>query len=282
MHLPGSSQVALGKKLLSAYAWQRFEPQPTWAEWADKPPAAPSLGDWIWLEENAATDAPTAPRAFRKSFDLPADAKVKQAAIAITADDRCTLWLNGEQLATNNDWRTLKRLDNIASKLKPGRNLLAIRAENVKADVPKNPAGLIFGLSITLEHGDPIEIKSDTTWRASREEPANWQQPAFDDATWPTAKSAAPYGGSPWGKVAAAGPDRYTVPYPFGIASEVRIIYVPDPRPITLSALKPTVRYSAFYFDPTTGNRSDLREITTRIEPPPWDHDWVLVLEARK
>ena len=76
--------------------------------------------------------------------------------------------------------------------------------------------------------------------------------------------------------------DRYTVPYPFGIPSEIRIVYVPDPRPITLSALEPTVRYSAFYFDPTTGNRKDLGEPATRVEPPPWDHDWVLVLEARK
>jgi hypothetical protein len=282
MNLPGSTQVALGKKLLSAYSWHRFEPQPTWAQWADQPAPAPPLGDWIWLEENAAADAPTAPRAFRKSFDLPADAKVIQAALAVTADDRCTLWLNGEQLATHNDWRTLKRLDNISAKLKPGHNVIAIRAENVKADVPKNPAGLIFGLAITLDGGRPFEIKSDTTWRASSDEPASWQQPAFDDAAWPAAKSAAPYGAGPWGKIADAAPDRYTVPYPFGIPDEVRIIYVPEARAITLNALEPTVRYSAFYFDPTTGNRRDLANVTPRVEAPRWDHDWVLVLEHRK
>ena len=177
------------------------------------------------------TPLPTPPsrRAVRKSFDIPADATVKQAALALTADDRCTLWLNGEQLATNYDWRTLKRLDNIESKLKPGRNVLAIRAENVKADVPKNPAGLICGLSITLKQGDPIEIKSDTTWRANREEPANWQQPAFDDAAWSQAKLAARYGGGPWGKIAAAGPT--DTPSPTRSASPTRFASSTSPTP---------------------------------------------------
>src|SRR5207248_1854216 len=128
-------------KLLSAYPWQRFEPQPAWATWADKPPADPPLGEWIWLEENAAADAPVAARAFRRAFDLPANARIKQAVLSVTADDACALWLNGEKLATHNDWHILKRIDAVATKLKPGRNVLAIRAENAKADVPKNPAG---------------------------------------------------------------------------------------------------------------------------------------------
>jgi hypothetical protein len=34
MHLPGSTQVALGKKLFEQYDWQSFEPHPTWATYA--------------------------------------------------------------------------------------------------------------------------------------------------------------------------------------------------------------------------------------------------------
>jgi hypothetical protein len=286
MNLPGSTQVALGKKLLEGYAWQRFEAQTAWATWAEKQPADPPLGEWIWLEENAAADAPVGARVFRRSFELPADVRVNEASLGVTADDAFTLWLNGEKLGSQNDWRTLKRMDGMAAKLKPGRNVIAIRAENVKADVPKNPAGLICGLSITLEGGRTIEIKSDTTWRASREEPANWQRPEFDDSTWPIAKTAAPYGGGPWGKVGAGGPDLYTVPYAFGIAGGVRMVYVPARRAIALHLLEPTTRYSGFYFDPTTGDRTPLAEGSAgpelRVQPPPWDHDWVLVLEAGK
>jgi hypothetical protein len=145
---------------------------------------------------------------------------------------------------------------------------------------------MICGLSITLDGGRTLEIKSDTTWRASREEPANWQRLDFDDSTWPTARTAAPYGGGPWGKIGAAGPDRYVVPYAFGIAGDVRMVYVPARRSIAVRSLEPTTRYSGFYFDPTTGDRTPLAEVSPgpelRVQPPSWDHDWVLVLGARK
>jgi hypothetical protein len=34
MNLPGSTQVALGKKLFEKFPWQRFEPHPEWAQYA--------------------------------------------------------------------------------------------------------------------------------------------------------------------------------------------------------------------------------------------------------
>jgi hypothetical protein len=289
MNLPGSTQAGLGKKLLSAYAWQRFEPQPSWAAWADKPAPDVPLGDWIWFPEGEpATDAPAATRTFRRLFQLPADAHVKSAALAITADDRCTIWLNGDELGSQNDWHTVRRFDAIANKLKSGRNVLAVRAQNVKADVPKNPAGLICGLTVEMEDGGRLHIKSDREWRVSQDEPAHWQQPDFNDTEWPAAKFAAPYGGTPWGKVTAAGPDRYTVPYPFGIAGGVRVIYVPSPRPITVKSLDPAVRYTGFYFDPVNGERKEIVKFSSdatgihQIDPPTTDHDWVLVLDPSK
>ncbi len=53
MNLPGSSQVALGKKLLEQYPWQRFTPHPEWAAFEDgssgKPdhPHAAGIGDSV-------------------------------------------------------------------------------------------------------------------------------------------------------------------------------------------------------------------------------------------
>jgi hypothetical protein len=35
MRLPGSAQVALGKRLLTPYEWWRFAPHPEWVQWAD-------------------------------------------------------------------------------------------------------------------------------------------------------------------------------------------------------------------------------------------------------
>src|SRR5216110_1433861 len=36
MNLPGSRQVALGKKLFEQYPWQNFQPHPEWVAFADK------------------------------------------------------------------------------------------------------------------------------------------------------------------------------------------------------------------------------------------------------
>jgi hypothetical protein len=289
-NLPGSAQAGLAKKLLSAYPWQKFEPHPSWAQWTDKPLANVPLGDWIWFPEgDPAIDAPVGARQFRRGFDLPADGRVKQAALAVAADDRCAVWLNGVKLGSHETWRTLHHFDDIAARLKPGRNVLAIGAENVRSNVARNPAGLICGMSIELEDGRRIDVASDATWRAAKDEPAGWRQPKFDDATWPAAKSIAPSGGGPWGKIGTgAGLDRYLTPHSFGIARTVRFVYVPFPRGVTLNDLEPDTRYTAFYFDPVDGKRTEIGEVPPgargvhQIKPPATDHDWLLVLEARK
>ena len=79
MHLPGSTQVSLGTKLLAQYPWQKFEPKPQWASWAPATGASAvkdvPVGEWIWFPEGKpATDAPVAPRFFRRTVELPADA----------------------------------------------------------------------------------------------------------------------------------------------------------------------------------------------------------------
>jgi hypothetical protein len=102
MNLPGSSQLGFGKKLLEQYPWQRFEPQPAWASWADGPAVdKPEVGDWIWYPEGEpATDAPVAARYFRRTFDLPDQFEAKSAVLRIAADDRCTAWVNGHEIGT--------------------------------------------------------------------------------------------------------------------------------------------------------------------------------------
>ena len=39
MHLPGSRQGGLGKKLLEQYPWQRFQPHPEWAAFSGDGPS---------------------------------------------------------------------------------------------------------------------------------------------------------------------------------------------------------------------------------------------------
>jgi hypothetical protein len=284
MNLPGSAQVALGKKLLVQYPWERLEPRPDWAAWADVSPAA-LLGEWIWFPEgNPAQDAPIAARYFRKTFDLPSDTHIRQAVLHCAADDRCTIWLNGQELGSCDTWRSVHDFPSLAVRLHEGQNVLAIRAENIKSDVIQNPAGLICGLHIELEGHAPVEIKSDATWNAAQSAPADWPNPSKADG-WSPARIIARYGDAPWGKIADT-IDEYHVPYTLAIDQKMRLIYAPLPRSIRINHLTPTLPAAAFYFDPVTGNRQPLSlpkpaaDGSLKVDAPSFGHDWALVIES--
>jgi hypothetical protein len=56
MHLPGSAQVGLGRKLLERYSWQNFQPHPEWAAFADTPSSnleAPPNNDDLFGPQSA-------------------------------------------------------------------------------------------------------------------------------------------------------------------------------------------------------------------------------------
>ena len=76
---------------------------------------------------------------------------------------------------------------NLASTLKPGRNVLAIRGENASGPKGRNPAGLSAWLEIEFKDGSKQKVSSDDSWRAAKEEAAGWQATEFKDSNWKTA-----------------------------------------------------------------------------------------------
>jgi hypothetical protein len=76
-------------------------------------------------------------------------------------------------------------------------------------------------------------------------------------------------------------------PYAVGIGQELRIIYVPRARPITVNQLASQTEYRVGLFDPVDGKQVPLDKATTdetgswRCGPSKQGHDWVLVLEKR-
>ena len=157
---------------------------------------------WIWFPEGKPVeDAPAATRLFRCRFELPAGAR--SAELRIAADDACEVFLNGSRLGAHDTWQRTAAFA-VEKLLKPGQNVLAVRAENRPAPT-KNPAGLIAHLAATLADGKRLVVVSDGSWRAAKEAPAQWEQPAFDDSAWQAATVAAPYGGGPWAKIAGLG-----------------------------------------------------------------------------
>src|SRR5437773_5597794 len=126
MNLPGSRQVALGKKLLEQYSWQDFHPHPEWAEFTDKSSLSLEGAQWIWFPEgNPAQNAPAEKRFFRRAFVLPPGKTIKNARLSISVDDRFVARLNGQTVGTGRAWQSARQF-NLSPHLQPGTNVLAI------------------------------------------------------------------------------------------------------------------------------------------------------------
>jgi len=282
MNLPGSSHLAYGKRFFEALPWVDLQPQPDSVAWADSAALEP-LGDWIWYPEgDPKRDAPVALRWFRRAFTLPGNTDVRRAVLRITADDRFTVWLNGQEVGSGANWMAPERLD-VTPTLRPGANLLAVRAENCLAPVTLNPAGLNARLSIELAHGLALAITTDASWRACRSEADGWRTADFDDAAWPAALVTARYGEGPWGLPGREDP--LFAPQACGLGDRLRAVYALVSRPLVVRALRPNAVYRAGLFDPVTGDSTPMAPLRTdaageaRLEPPAHGHDWVLRLE---
>ncbi len=261
MNLPGSRQLGWGKQLFERYAWQKFVPHPEWASYAASDGAQPpKWGDWIWFPEGEpATSAPAAKRYFRTTFELPTRETAPHGTLWLSADDRFTAYLNGRRLGAHTGTGTSVSFD-VSSKLKPGRNVLAVEAENMPAPVSANPAGLLVSLRLRSGDGTERSIGSDGTWLSTKDvsDDRKWIAADFNDNGWTPAKDLGKYGCKPWGEFSSTA--SYG-PYSTGIPGKVRIIYVPESKPVRVTHLEPDAKYRAMAFDPTNGELSDLGDL---------------------
>ena len=287
MNLPGSTQVALGKKLFEKYEWHKFQPRPEWSHYAPNPAGhEPEWGQWIWFPEGQpATDAPAAKRFFRKTFDVVDREPSARATLWVAADDQFVAYVNGQRVGSHAGWQSPQSID-VTAALRQGENVLAIEAENVP--VPSaNPAGLLASLQIRSSAGKKSDVHSDASWRCTEDVAAtpDWTAPNFDDQSWVAAKELGAFGQPPWGKFhdnASYGP------YATGIPGNVRLIYVPVRQAVQVSQLESNAKYRAYTFDPTSGKTTEPTKVTPNekgewTSPPP-SHpsdadDWVLILE---
>jgi hypothetical protein len=162
-------------------------------------------GAWTWYPEgDPARDAPAATRYFRKRIALPDAAAVRRAVFEGTADNRLLLFVNGREAGRssggNEEWRKPVTLD-VTKLLLAGVNQLAISATNAAANVSANPAGVLGRLTVEFDRGEPLVVRVDKAWKASREGPAGWADAGFDDHAWVSAREVASFGAAPWGRL---------------------------------------------------------------------------------
>ncbi|MCX6631083.1 MAG: alpha-L-rhamnosidase N-terminal domain-containing protein [Candidatus Solibacter sp.] len=119
---------------------------------------------------------------------------MKRATAVVGANPRCDVYFNGEKVAGASEAAMPQDAD-IAALVRPGENLIAVQVNHPRADTP---AGLIGGVKIEFESGEPLLIQSDNSWRAIAKVEAGWEKPGYLDTVWQAAQELGEYGMAPW------------------------------------------------------------------------------------
>ncbi|MDF1800806.1 MAG: hypothetical protein P1V81_16645, partial [Planctomycetota bacterium] len=205
--LAGSPRALLWLTLLGAVVWTVADRESGSARGVDVAEATalaapPTEPEWIWRAGAAQDDDELF---FARSFELAVPAEVAMGAF--TADNTFELLLDGELLASGNEWTEPvvfggSSEDEAARVLPPGSHTVAVRATNAGG-----PGGLLGRLSLVGEDGSQTDLATDATWTLWEAQPAGWPQPfgaASDEAGSP-AVSLGPSSNhtGPWGDVMA-------------------------------------------------------------------------------
>jgi hypothetical protein len=171
---------------------------------------------WIWNMENAGAGAPPGTIYFRKTLNI---VKVPATALAVAAaDNRFTLFVNGHEAGSGDDWNRPRLID-LQPHLRPGHNVLAVAATNgevKEGDPTPNPAGLLLAVWLgppqpdrnrkvtpqshrRSDRGDVVTaLGTGSDWCCSTQKLENWHQPEFNDASWHKAAVVGGPATAPW------------------------------------------------------------------------------------
>jgi signal transduction histidine kinase len=132
------------------------------------------VGWWIW--EDRMHDKQTS--RFWRAFQIPQGPKVSEAVLRISVDNGYRLMMDGRELGTGSDWRSITEYD-ITELVGAGKHVLAVEGFNDNRE-----AGMVFGLRVRFEDGTVIEIPSDTRWRVAPAGEKGWERKSTAPPHW--------------------------------------------------------------------------------------------------
>lgn len=151
-----------------------------------------SEATWIWSNDHPANEAPAAgeTRTFRKVWTL--EEVPTRAGAALTCDNGFTLWVNGQEVLSDDHWETIKEVS-LTSYLKKGPNEIVISGRN--AGNGPNAAGLLFEARAKGASGAVTGLVSNESWQWTARKPTRSGQVDLAGDTW---KPVAQVSGSVW------------------------------------------------------------------------------------
>jgi signal transduction histidine kinase len=155
---------------------------------APKPEVTNGLGCWMW--DKITLNKQTV-RLWHR-FEVPKTNQVVRAELRVAADNAFKVWLDGQELGSGSDWRTLS-IYHLEGTLSPGAHVLAVEGFN-----DNDQAGIILGLRLEMANGQSLEIRSDRTWRVVPNSDRSWETALRPAENWPNASLANNFGRIPW------------------------------------------------------------------------------------
>ena len=157
-----------------------------------------SASEWIWYPEGTpAQSAPPGKRYFQRIISVDGTKVLASASAAVTADNSFTLWINGKQVSTGDNYNATVKTP-ITSFLHPGANVLAVEAVN-GGDAP-NPAGWIGSFELNYQDGSCDVVQTDNKWSAGLTAQPGWEQAATKPGDWKDALVLGAYTMAPWNR----------------------------------------------------------------------------------
>ena len=142
---------------------------------------------WIWANPTGSGEFAW----FRKTFTL--DEIPKRAQLFVSCDNEAEIWVNGQALGKNPDWRTPSVFE-LQHLLVKGDNLIAVAAKDWEKGGGK------AALVALAMFSDGTSMGTDSSWLVSATPQRRWQHPGELDG-FAAASVVAPHGSSPWGNI---------------------------------------------------------------------------------
>ncbi len=149
---------------------------------------------WIWASRTPQTNETVY---FRKEIALKKP--VAFARLSGTCDNHMTVYINGKEVLSSDNWETPATRDvteflrGPSAKGEEARNVIAVKAHN-----DDGPAGLALRLVIESPRREVVTVVTDGSWQVSARADKGWEQPGYDAAQWPKAAVIAALGAAPW------------------------------------------------------------------------------------
>jgi len=146
------------------------------------------VGVWMWTTNYA--DKQTV--RFWRSFQVPSDPRVERATLKITADNVYRFYLDGREIGSGGNYRSLTEYD-LTLLITPGRHVLAVEGFNDSLE-----GAVLLGLRIEFAGGERMEVLSDESWYVVPNDVTHWERKKKPDANWTKAKAVGVLGQEPW------------------------------------------------------------------------------------